>query len=131
MTITSVGNLEMSANSDIYFGGSGKGIYLSRAGLGPRASLTTRGGTTWVDVGNSSDWTGVTLAASGGNVLVGTTVNNGSRFQVNGASSFAGTAIINSGTRNVLFLVGTVADNNYSDAIYLSESTFDKYRNCF
>jgi hypothetical protein len=54
----------------------------------------------------------LSIQASGGNVLIGTATDNGSRFQVNGASSFAGTAIINSGTRNVLFLVGTVADNN-------------------
>jgi hypothetical protein len=64
----------------------------------------------------------MTILANG-NVLIGTTSNNGSRFQVNGASSFAGTAIINSGTRNVLYLVGTVDDNNYSDAIYLSEGS--------
>jgi hypothetical protein len=74
-TITSAGNLGMSAASDITFGGSGKGIYLSRAGLGPRASLTTRTNTTWVDIANSSDWSGVTLAASGGVVYINTTSN--------------------------------------------------------
>jgi hypothetical protein len=89
MRITSGGNLEMSANSDITFGGSGKGIYLSRAGLGPRASLTTRGGTTWVDIANSSDWSGVTLAASGGNVLVGTTTDAGFKLDVNGTGRFS------------------------------------------
>ncbi len=87
----STGNLEISATSDITFGGSGKGIFLSRAGLGPRASLTTRAGITYVDIANSSDWSGVTLAASGGSVLIGTTSDNGARLQVSGTATFSST----------------------------------------
>jgi hypothetical protein len=86
----------MSANSDINFGGSGKGIYLSRSGLGPRASLTTRLNVNWVDIANSSDWNGVTLAASGGNVLIGTTTDAGFKLDVNGTGRFNGSLIFNS-----------------------------------
>jgi hypothetical protein len=110
MRITAAGNLEMSANSDINFGGSGKGIYLSRAGLGPRASLTTRASITWVDIANSSDWSGVTLAASGGNVLIGTTSDNGTRLQINGGFTVAGTSAL---ADNQL-RVRTIGDANHA-----------------
>jgi hypothetical protein len=99
MRITAAGNLDMSANSDINFGGSGKGIYLSRAGLGPRASLTTRSGTTWVDIANSSDWSGVTIAASGGNVLIGTTTDGGVNRVLSverNQNAISGVAMVNS-----------------------------------
>jgi hypothetical protein len=103
MRITSGGNLDMSANSDINFGGSGKGIYLSRSGLGPRASLTTRLNVNWVDIANSSDWNGVTLAASGGNVLIGTTSDAGFKLDVSGTGRFSSTVTATNG----LFVSGT------------------------
>jgi len=84
MRITSGGNLEMSSASDINFGGSGKGVFLSRSGLGPRASLTTRTNITYVDIANSADWSGATICASGGNVLIGTTTDATGKLQVNG-----------------------------------------------
>jgi hypothetical protein len=109
MRITSGGNLDMSANSDINFGGSGKGIYLSRSGLGPRASLTTRLNVNWVDIANSSDWNGVTLAASGGNVLIGTTTDNSNRLRVNGTifsdSSVTATSFFESSDSRIKTLV--------------------------
>ena len=86
MKITSGGQIEVTSANNITFGYSGYGISLSRSGLGPRAALTTRSNVTWVDIANSSDWTGATICASGGNVLVGTTTDDGStKFQVNGA----------------------------------------------
>jgi hypothetical protein len=72
MRITSGGDIQVSSANNITFSLSGQGVYLSRSGLGPRASLTTRTNTNWVDIANSSDWSGVTLVASGGNVLIGT-----------------------------------------------------------
>lgn len=60
-------------NASFSWGYDGRGILLSRAGLGPRSSLVSRdaGATQWVDVGNSADWAGVTIAASGGKVGFG------------------------------------------------------------
>ena len=97
MRITSGGEIQVSSQNNITFGYSGQGIFLSRSGLGPRASLTTRNNITWVDIANSSDWSGVTLAASGGNVLIGTTTDSGYKLDVAGSAQ-----IIKTGTSSAL-----------------------------
>ena len=86
---------------NINFGNTGFGVYLSRSGLGPRASLTTRSNINWVDVANSSDWNGVTLAAAGGSVLIGTITDNlsGATLQNSGALTTNTTTVTN-GTRS-------------------------------
>jgi hypothetical protein len=101
-------NVEISAG-DLNFGSSGKGVFLSRSGLGPRASLTTRTNTNWVDIANSSDWSGATICASGGNVLIATTTDNGQgKLQVNGAItatniSYTGELVTTSTTFNTTY----------------------------
>jgi hypothetical protein len=81
---------------DIIVGGSGSGVYLSIYNVGNRQALLSRLSTSWLDVANSADWTGVTLVASGGNCLIGTQTNNGERLYVSGTIRATGTITANS-----------------------------------
>jgi hypothetical protein len=137
MRITSGGNLEMSSASDINFGGSGKGVFLSRSGLGPRAALTTRTNITYVDIANSADWSGATICASGGNVLIGTTNDSGYKFQVEGqiynqgnsATSFILARNYSSGSITIQqFIqngVGTIGSITFNGTAVLYNATSD------
>ena len=66
-------NLTITKN--IKWANSGYGIQLSFATVGPKDALVSRSasGSQWVDVGSDAAWSGVTLAANGGNVGIGTT----------------------------------------------------------
>ena len=76
-------NLSISKN--IKWANSGYGIQLSFATVGPKDALVSRNasGSQWVDVGSDAAWSGVTLAANGGNVGIGTTSPQ-AKLQVDG-----------------------------------------------
>ena len=65
-------NLTIAKN--IKWNNAGYGIQLSVVNVGPRDALVSRNasGSTWVDVGSDAAWSGVTLAAGGGKVGIGT-----------------------------------------------------------
>jgi hypothetical protein len=127
LTITSTGEIQVGSGGNITFGSSDTGIYLSRALLGPRASLTTRGGgVTYVDIANSSDWSGVTIAASGGNVLIGTTTDAGFKLDVNGTSRFSGAVSLISSTPT--FNLTSTSATGYSELyFYRNTSSLTAY----
>ena len=65
-------NLAIAKN--IKWDNAGYGIQLSVVNVGPRDALVSRNasGSSWVDVGSDAAWSGVTLAAGGGKVGIGT-----------------------------------------------------------
>jgi microcystin-dependent protein len=87
-------NLTLAKN--IKWGNAGYGIQLSVVNVGPRDALVSRNasGSTWVDVGSDAAWSGVTLAANGGNVGIGTTTP-AYKLDVNGAVN--GTSVLVNG----------------------------------
>jgi hypothetical protein len=65
-------NLTIAKN--IKWNNAGYGIQLSVVNVGPKDALVSRNasGSPWVDVGSDAAWSGVTLAAGGGKVGIGT-----------------------------------------------------------
>jgi len=64
----------LTIDKNIKWNNAGYGIQLSVVNVGPRDALVSRNasGSSWVDVGSDAAWSGVTLAAGGGKVGIGT-----------------------------------------------------------
>ena len=117
----------MTITKNIKWANSGYGIQLSFATVGPKDALVSRSasGSQWVDVGSDAAWSGVTLAANGGNVGIGTTtpaskisaVNNNFDATTNPGYKFYGHQ--SSPTATVpLFHIQTAWENNLTANVF-------------
>ena len=112
-------NLTISKN--IKWGNSGYGIQLSVATVGPKDALVSRNasGSQWVDVGSDAAWSGVTLAANGGNVGIGTTTPN-NKLQIGSTTYSVNSLAMGNGTQNFAIDISArtiptfFSDNNFS-----------------
>jgi hypothetical protein len=112
-------NLTIAKN--IKWGNAGYGIQLSVATVGPRDALVSRNasGSTWVDVGSDAAWSGVTLAANGGNVGIGTTTPN-NKLQIGSTTYSVNSLAMGNGTQNFAIDISArtiptfFSDNNFS-----------------
>ena len=112
-------NLNIAKN--IKWGNSGYGIQLSVATVGPKDALVSRNasGSQWVDVGSDAAWSGVTLAANGGNVGIGTTTPN-NKLQIGSTNYSVNSLAMGNGTQNFAIDISArtiptfFSDNNFS-----------------
>ena len=112
-------NLTISKN--IKWGNSGYGIQLSVATVGPKDALVSRNasGSQWVDVGSDAAWSGVTLAANGGKVGIGTTTPN-NKLQIGSTTYSVNSLAMGNGTQNFAIDISArtiptfFSDNNFS-----------------
>ncbi len=107
---------------NIKWNNAGYGIQLSVVNVGPKDALVSRNasGSSWVDVGSDAAWSGVTLAAGGGNVGIGTTTpdvplaiatSGGVGLKINNGGDIALTAQVSGGNAVLYNDFGTLQVN--------------------
>jgi len=111
-------NLTITKN--IKWANSGYGIQLSFATVGPIDALVSRSASgQWVDVGSDAAWSGVTLAANGGKVGIGTTTPN-NKLQIGSTTYSVNSLAMGNGTQNFAIDISArtiptfFSDNNFS-----------------
>jgi hypothetical protein len=86
----------LTIDKNIKWNNAGYGIQLSVVNVGPKDALVSRNasGSPWVDVGSDAAWSGVTLAANGGKVGIGTTIP---AYKLDVSGAINGTSVLVNG----------------------------------